>query len=326
MLQTKAAELGAMIGRITPVSSPRMPLHHLIRQGVMAIAPELAARVLEEAPFVGQRRANLKHVAVFAETMRRDLWTPGSQIHFGQMEEDGSLHLLNGQHRLRAVILAQVPVQFQILISPAIDRRELQTLYWRHDRALRVRGAADVLDAAGIANQYGLKKQAAKAGYTAVGLIMCGFRRPEVMNDPFLTRSDEARLDAAEHYWPIVALYQDLVASAPTDIKRVLMTAGIAAVALMTLRHEPERAPEFWRSVAENDGLRRGQAQHTFLRDLGTRRLASAQDWAKVAASAWNAFYRDEAVTLLRITEGPPVILGTPYTAHRRRKALTEQG
>lgn len=320
MIEAKSVEFGDT--SMARASQAEIPVMHLVRQGLMTVSPELARRMISEAPFVGQRHVNYKHVAVLAELMRRDVWTSGTQIHFGRLEDDESLHLLNGQHRLHAVIAAQVPVQFQILISPAIDRRELATLYWRHDRAARLRGAADVLDAAGISEQYGLKKQMARAGYAAIGIIMCGFEKPESLGDPFLTRSDEARLNAARSYWPLVARYQELVDPAPASVKRAMMGAGVTAVALLTLQHDRARAEEFWGSIAENNGLQKSDPRHSLLRDFINRKLNAAPDWAKVVAAAWNAFCRGDRIDHLRISDGPPVIAGTSYTKHRKQKTI----
>lgn len=307
------------------VHPPRVSAGSAINEGLMVIGPDLAERIIAELRFKGQREANAKHVVVLAELMRRGAFTAGTQLHFGQLEDDGSLHLLNGQHRLLAVIAAKMPLEFQVLISPAINERELATLYWRHDRAARLRNANDVLGAEGICAQFGLNKSIASKGYSAVGIIIADFMRPDALGNPFMTRSDEARLEAAQPYWPLMAAYQAAIATAPSAIKRKLTGAGIMAVALITLRYQFERARLFWFRVAENDRLPKKDPAATLLRDLQNKKIDSPYEWAKVAAAAWNAAYHDETIHVLKANDGPIVINGTPYTQARRRRLMTSQ-
>lgn len=317
----------AIIEPVMPQNKQAPPRHlraaSAINEGLMMIGPDLAEQIIAELRFKGQREANAKHVTVLAELMRRGVFTAGTQLHFGQFEDDGSLHLLNGQHRLLAVIAAKTPMEFQVLISQAINERELATLYWRHDRAARLRNANDVLGAEGICAQFGLNKSIAAKGYSAVGIIIADFVRAEALGNPFLTRSDEARLEAAQPYWPLMAAYQAAIATAPAAIKRKLMGAGIMAVALITLRYQFDRARLFWYRVGENDRLAKKDPAATFLRDLQNKKIDSAYEWAKVAAAAWNANYREEFIHVLKVVDGPIVISGTPYTQHRRKRLMT---
>lgn len=317
MLETRSAD----VGPIFKESKRNTPLIYRLREGRRPIDGSLALQIIEEAPFPGQRPVNAQHVALLAGTIKRGQFTDGTQIHLGLLND--KLYLLNGQHRLQAVIAAQRAVVFDVLITTVEHDEELGELYWRHDRQSRLRGVGDVLTGARIFETYGIKKAFGAGAYSAVGMIIAGFRKYDVVGDAYATRSDDARLEAARPYWPLVAKYQELIGSAPSFPKRVMCTAGIMAVALLTLRHMPEKAEEFWRSVAENDRLPKSDPRAVLLRDIVNRKPVGPFDWAKIAATAWNAFLGGRSINFLRLTEGPPVIAGTPFTETRRRNLMS---
>lgn len=70
---------------------------------IVNITPEMAKRMLEKNPY--NRNISKRTVETYAEAMRRNEWhSNGESICF---DEDGNL--INGQHRLAACVLANVP-------------------------------------------------------------------------------------------------------------------------------------------------------------------------------------------------------------------------
>lgn len=303
----------------TPVVNPMHALEYIIREGRQSVSPELAQRILAEARYDGQRPIRSHHVALLADFMRRKRWTPGSQICFGSL--NGRLSLVNGQHRMMAVIESGETIEFQVLIVPVSTGEELAALYYRFDVAQRQRSLAEVLNPTGIADSHGLSKSMMKSVYGAVGLITNHFQRPNYQQDPIKARSIDARLDAARSWWPFGAEYEKLVNEAPAETKKRLLNQGIVSVALVTLKYQPEKARPFWSGVAADDGLRRGDPRHTFLSDLRSRLFnqGTIEGSVRAPSVAWNAWYEGRQIKIIKVYADQPVrILGTPFDGRRR--------
>lgn len=293
-------------------------LEHIIREGRLRIGPELAQRILSEALYKNQRKVYRHHVVLLADDMRRKRWTAGSQICFVLFH--GRLYLVNGQHRLHAVIESGEEIEFQILIEAADDEAQLAAIYYRFDRKQRARTTAEVLNAAGVAERFGLSKTAAKATFEAAGLISNGFRRANYQQDPLKARSDDLRLDAARAWWEFGAEYDRLIEPADKVTKGKLFSSGVVAVALVTLKYQQERAVSFWGGLAEDDGLRSGDPRKTLRRDLLNRSLSSGSPITpvQVPALAWNAFYAGRSLKIIKVYDEAAVrIAGTPFDGRR---------
>lgn len=293
------------------VNKEPLPLSKIIVEGVVTITPELALRIARDCGYERQRPIRPKHVDVLASQIRRREWTAGTQIHFAKLP-DGMLVLLNGNHRIHAVVKSDTSVPFQVLVTDVADMNGLRSLYRRHDRMYAGRTVADALSAEAITERYGLQAKMAQACFKAMPVIESRFRGARLA-DPYLLRSDEHRLRSAEDWWATMEMYQDAIVKAPFPIKRALQTGGVAAVGLVTLRYQEAKADAFWRGIANNDGLRGGDARRAYLGHLMLSRARSDTQTAKAAAIAWNAFFKDRELISVRVQKGPTLILGTPY-------------
>lgn len=289
------------------------PLSRLLVNGLVAVTPELAHRIMLNCGYEKQRPIRSGHVDVLASQMRRREFTSGTQLHFARLPDD-VLVLLNGNHRIHAVVKADTTVDFQILITDVSGYDALRTLYRRHDRTTAARSIADAIFAEGIGEKYGLRKEISGSTFRAMAVIGNRFESQRTA-DAYL-KSDEYRLATAEDWWPIAELFQDAIARAPTfPIKRAIQKAGVTAVALVTLRYQEAKADAFWRGIANNDGLREGDPRRAYINYLSAvnRRQSSEVKAAKAAATAWNAFFLGRKLSLIRAQAGPVVILGTPF-------------
>lgn len=313
MLSEKAVEpkVGSRPKLIKSTGREPCPLGDLVVDGVVTVTPELAFRIVQEASYERQRPIRKKHVAVLARQMERHEWTSGTQIHFGRLP-DGNLILVNGYHRLHAVLEADAPIAFQLLITDVANDRGLDELYRRHDRLAAPRTISDALLAEGIDERFELRSGVANACFRAIPLIESNFRMVQHYGDPYLMRSDEARLRVAENWWPTAVIVQAAIQGAPREVTRFLRSAGCMAVALLTVRWQEVKGYAFWQGFAENDRLGRKDARAVLLRSLTRSRHRTEVQTAKLASVAWNAFYRDEEVEILRISDGPVRLLGVP--------------
>lgn len=307
----------AAVPPIFPVEAP--DLRAVLSEGRVAIGPALAQVILDDAHYEGQRPVHPHHVTLLAEDMRRDRWTPGSQLCFGRLHNQ--IYLINGRHRMTAVVQAGREIEFQILVLDVASPEQLAALYYRFDRRQRGRSDAEVLSALGVAEAHHLTKRMTKTVFDGALIIGFEFQRPNYQLDPVAVRSDDARLEAASSWWKFGAIYERLIMAAPGKIKSKLYLGQVAAVAMVTIKHQPEKAEAFWGGLAKNDGLRRGDPRSTLITDLLTRpaNVGGKLAAAIVAASAWGAFYEKREVQHLKVMEGSTVrIAGTPFDGRRR--------
>jgi len=288
-----------------------VPLSKIITEGVITITPELALRITQQCGYERQRPIRPAHVNVLASQMRRREWTSGTQIHFARLP-DGMLVLLNGNHRIHAVVRSDTTVRFQVLVTDAPNMDGLKTLYRRHDRMQAGRTIADALAAEGLVEKHGLQVRMAQAVFKAMPVIHNNFQGARKA-DPYILRSDEHRLRMADDWWATAQLYQDAIVKAPEIIKKHLAGGAVTAVALVTLRYQEAKADAFWRGIANNDGLRDGDPRRAYISHLITPRPRSDKQAAKAAALAWNAFFRDRPLNTVRVQAGPTTILGTSF-------------
>src|SRR5690606_17350845 len=120
--------------------------------------------------------------------------------------------------------------------------------------------------------------------------------------------------------------YERLISSAPTFVKSRLYNQGCSAVALVTLKYQPEVATEFWKGLAEDDALAKGDARKTLLDDMKRRRLETGANnqSALTASIAWNAWFDHRRLSIVKIAPNAKVrIAGTPFDGGREKCNLS---
>lgn len=289
-----------------------------IREGFQSLSPSDAAAILEHCSYDRQRRIDAMHSETLREMMQRGAWLEKSQIDFGRMP-DGKLWLVNGHHRLTAQARSGRTLLWAIAVHDCKSVDDLRTLYYRYDTNVRKRTSENILQGVDFAGQHGLTKQVARSLFDAAPIIASGMsvgtRNPS-LETALARRLTDQRMATAERFVAEASIYQACVDPAPASIKRKLLLPTITAVALVTIRHEPEIAAEFWSGVAENDGLRRGDARATLIQDLTARngKSGSAHQFLVVAAKAWNAYHSGRLLKIIKVNAGHTTkISGTPY-------------
>lgn len=280
----------------------------LVSGGRLTLTPRGAHQILDTMIYDKQRRTEKAHIATLAEEIRRDKFFGGTQIAFGQLP-DSSLHLVNGQHRLRAVIEAQRQLEFQILIVPCADRQELDTLYYRFDTVMRRRTGATVRGAIGFAKEWGITNGVAGGLWEAGPIIAHGLKSvPGGVFEPHL-KTPDGRYEAIIPFQRQAVQFSEAVSLASAARKKRLTNGGVVAVALLTLRDQPDKALPFWCGVAENSGLQKGDPRHALVEYLGGTPLLIPNAAINVCRNAWNNWFRNKAVKYLKATETDDVKL-----------------
>lgn len=298
------------------------PWENDIREGRMTISPDLAKSILKDANYGGQRKVEQKDVSVYAEMMRRGLWELSDPITFAML--NGNLTLVNGQHRLHGVIAYGRDVEFRVAVNKCETPEEVRALYYRFDTVMRVRTNPQILNAIDLAAGNGVSKGIAAATYGAIGIIANSFVVPSnytVKNEAVAKlRIVDLRVEACDPWWPAARKIEETLKGAQTDLKPRILRGSTFAVALMTMRYQEMKAFDFWRGTARNDGLKRNDPRHVFVRDLVARDVSSGAHGQGVvaAALAWNAWFEGRSLSIIKVPQNHVLrIAGTPVNGRK---------
>lgn len=298
---------------VLPMTQSHEPSSGILQEGRFTVTPDIAQQVLDKFNYQNQRPVLRLHVARLASLMESGAWLQGTQIAFAMMP-DQTVHLINGQHRLHAVIQSGVTIEAQVLLVPVRDLDECHAAYYRFDTVQRARSTATIAGSSGIAERLGIRRMYVTQAITAGVLIKLGLCDTQgQLRDPILSTPD-GQMAAIEPWWPYVKIYSDI----KTDtyaIQRKMLNAGSMAVALVTLKYQPERALEFWTGVGADDGLSNRDPRKTLLKDWQARgAVKNLNAGMSVVANAWNAFYRGHDLHHIKvIPDAPVVVRGTPF-------------
>lgn len=278
----------------------------------MHVAPGLAKRFFEEANFAGQRDLKQWRVNNHVERIRSNTWDDGHAISFVEFP-NGEIWMVNGQHRMKAIIETDIGVKVTVAIHHVQNEDQARRVYASFDRSESVRTTVEILDSVQVPNKYGLGKEYSSKVYNAMGYLINNLEPPR----NHVANSVDNRIDQIEEWAEEARKFFVDTKGMPNRLRRRLFTAGSLAVALLTYRHQPEKAQNFWRGIAENDGLRKGDPRHTLLTDMNNRVLTggSARQTVQAPSLAWNAFFTGRELKIVKCIEGAPiVVLGTPYS------------
>lgn len=287
------------------------------QDGIVNMAPGTAKRILEELNFPGQRGIDSRRVYGHAHAIVKGDWMESYSLHFAALP-DGRIWLVDGQHRLTAIAEQNTVVPLTIRIIEVESEKEARTFYAGFDGKGSVRTNVQILDAVGLSGELGLSTRMTRAVYEAAPLLMNNL-------EP-LTGSENIRMNPSIHLqssrmatvveWAKQAReYDEITKAAGKGLYEKLRKTGPCAVALYTLRHQPARARAFWKGLAENDGLRRGDPRHTLIQDLMGRDLGAGSVRQRVQQPilAWNAYCEGRDLKIIKCITGSPLIVwGTP--------------
>lgn len=289
----------------------------ILRNAFITLTAKDAADIISACRYARQVRdltaGGKDHARVLADIMKRGQWRPKDKLDFALL--NGKYILINGHHRLTAQAMAGADIQWTVVIHDCVTEQDVSDLYYSFDTNLRIRSNANIIAATDIANIMGVTATTAEALYRAVPLIEADFDFSATARDPIMQRVIDRRLERMRSLQKEIRAWECATKGAPVIVKRRLSTQGALAVSLMTFRHQPNMAEQFWRGVAENDGLRKGDPRHTYLRVLNAEiggKTSTSEGPARGAATCWNAFYGRRQITMCKTGDGPLRIAGTP--------------
>lgn len=283
--------------------------------GIVTLPPDIAWRILDEMNFKGQRKVKRSRLETRLSAIQNGTWDEqASTLVIAEMP-DGSMALIDGQHRLYAIHTHGHPVRTGIKLVQASDEEHLKKLYALHDMKESARTDSELLSASGLAEALNIKFKTAEILLKAVAVIENNME-PEMRGigkEPL--RQFDFRSERAPAWDREARDYDAILADAEPAVRRKLLRAGTMAVALYTLKHQRPKALEFWRGLVENDGLRKYDPRARLLTDLLTRSIShgSARQAVQQPAIAWNAFYENRDLKIIKCVEGREIMIkGTP--------------
>lgn len=291
-----------------------------VKSEAVLLDPEEARRLRRDCHFPRQRtiyRDNVRRLAIEIEKGR---FIAGSQIYICALP-DGREWVVNGNHTLEAIADTNTAVPITITRCLVPDEEAANRIYARFD-IHRTRGWKDALRGAGMFEFLDGGERAIEAFGSAMGVILQDFRlQPQNVE---ARTSRDVRLEAMAEYKEWADMFIVSTASGSPKIKRFLRRAVVFAVGIITFRYQPSTADDFWGGIARDDGLQRLDPRKTLLEHLRDTPVAgiSLQQQANNVASAWNAFFANRDLKLIK--PGPDFqfhLAGTPWVRKSSRKS-----
>lgn len=280
---------------------------------IVTVTPEVAAHWLEQYNYSRQRHIRERHVQNIAKAIV-DGDFEITTLQFRHVDGERVM-LVDGQHRLHAILLSGKPLELNVLHRGVESDEQVGRAYQHLDVGL-YRHVAERLAASNLDVNLGLTmRQINKLG-AAVPILNDGF---QLAAPQFRSRNIEERIAGIQRWAGEMREVVSLVsAEHPQPMWRKFEVATVLSFVLVTFRHQPEKAREFWGDILnarnlENEPKLRA---YEFLFSTNYRRM-SANEVARKLATAWNAFMQEQALEDLTVRaynrQRPVKIVGTPY-------------
>lgn len=264
------------------------------------VTPEKARYYLEECNYPYNRPIMRRQVDILKTAVEKGQFNQGTSVHFGVV--DSREYLLDGQHRLTAILETGVSQQMTIVYQTVDSFDDLPYIYARFDRHAK-RSAADTYHAFNLGEKTGLsRKQIAKAD-GAVRLIMSSFHPNSKKG---LYYSDFEIMPEIDRYKDYIKIYHELISGCMTKLRDAMLRRSTMAIALVTLDEASnymtsDRICAFWQRVADGNGLEKNDPRFRLRDKLLTTRISgganpgvteqvSLIDACRMTTVAWNAY------------------------------------
>lgn len=276
---------------------------------VVDMTPEMASDWLEKMRFPGQRRVREAHVTFLAEEMQKGNFRLSS---LDIRTLNGADFLVNGQHRLHAVVRADMTVPMVVIRKFVHEFEEVAQDYAAFDRGL-IRSHIDGMMAYGLDAETGLTASQIQKVGAAVPIIRAGFQSHHMVRG----KSTQDRVEMVREWAPIAMMAFATIGDSNMARIRKIYNAAAFAVALTTFRFQPERAEAFWTRMVMNDGLRQGDPELALIDYIVESRIGAIANTklARAVAVCWNAGFEHRVLKLIKVHDpiAPIKILGTPF-------------
>lgn len=323
MNQNEAGAAHAVI-ESTDASVVALELERYRAEGVVPIitaTPQIAAYWITKYKYPKQRPLKPAVVARYRDAMREGTFGAKTSIQFARVE--GEMYLIDGQHRLAALVQAETPIQF-IVVTHEFASLDALYLHFSTIDGGSNRTNVDYLTVTGTLAKLGINGTDASRLSGAVRLIATGF------DYKFTALNKLAVREQIEEYALEYTAYMESLKGAPNPIRKLAFRSPVIAVALVTYRYAEDRARNFWPQMWADDGLAAVDPRKKLLERLrstalittGTgqgAQIISINRMVRETANAWNAWFEGRTLQTLKCNDenAPFHLSGTPYKTRR---------
>ena len=263
-----------------------------VSNGMVTLTPKDAEAILSRMNFERQRDTDWPHARMLADMMLNNEWAAGSQLTFAFDKVTNEPALVDGQHRLRAAVLAKWTGAWNVRVMWPSDVQNVVGLYVLLDgyqkrrtpavmgRALGFDGLSDrvqmvVIAAAKYQNQW-RPSEYSPPGACSLPPIRDNVARGHKRLDDF---------KKADHILNM--------GTTSAKARRRMMTAQVLAIMVETLAvAEDSEAEDFWTGVATNGNGVAGELRDSLIAAKPPR--AGAMYTPRLVAGAWNTRTADK--------------------------------
>lgn len=268
---------------------------------VMTITPDSARRILEKNN--GNRPINNAYVNYYDNQMVRGLWTlTGQTISFG---EDN--RLLDGQHRLAAVIKANIPIQFNVA------RNVPNSTFVNYDNG-KPRTAVDSFKISDIKHASRTTSLINKyIAYKKGLLFQCGFS--EKSGKGFLKKTDTlTNIEMLKFFNDNKQLIYDIIRLSEALTYRVKLFNQTQISVLMFYlivdkNHSQSKVFNFFSQLFTNDGVTNSSIyvlrEKLIQGSIGNTILKNSVKYLFLV-KCWNAYIQNKQIIVYRAYENEP--------------------
>jgi len=285
------------------------------------VTPEIASEWLSTYQFERQRKIRQWHINFLAEEMKNGRFLAGTQIRFSVGKD--KTRIIDGQHRLSAVVKSNLPQVFSVLWMP----EDPNSGYGRLDIGL-TRTPQDMFSAIHLSEEVGLGPDMINRVGTSVKFINAGFH---VVSSNYARLATDDQADMIREYSQAAGAYTEIIAGMPMEMRAGMLRSATMSVALATLRFASttlgkSKVEDFWTGVTFDDGLSIGDPRKTANRHILTtgmpsgKRVSNKTVWsasysARYLANCWNAWVDDREIKQTRVADERSKIslAGTPF-------------
>lgn len=280
----------------------------------LIVTPEMAANWRKHWDYIGQRPFRPWHCDNLTQEMRSGRFRKNTQVAF--MRYQGRYYCTNGQHTLEAVARSGVPQTLCISVEDASSMEDVADDFSRHDTGL-ARQFGDALAAHAVHEDLGVTRSALHIITAAVTYFASVSGESSQRAAQQLTH--DQKIGLVRKHGALARQAFELFEGATTRGYFTRRTTMVSAMAC--LRADPDRAKQFYRAMALDDGLRVNDPRKTLLDWLRTRttpggrygtnsgsvKVAADHELVKAIAAAWNAWVdgRDLQVISLKNFDAP---------------------
>ena len=296
------------------------------------VTPKQAAAWLDRN-YEHNRPLSDSHVNFLAREMEIGRFTLAT-IHF--MSVGNEVHLVNGQHTLHAIVKSGKTQTCVVIRERDCTVADLPKVFMHYD-IQRKRTFADSVRAFGLAEKTGVPEHFLNHAAASIKYGFSGFGSSARATHRRVDRGGTMRFLSVADLFEIVPLWKDeikLIASAieggESEVTQVIRTAKVFSVAMITAYYQPEKAFDFWRGVAIDDGLSVGDPRKTLNKYIPKTSHKNTQIVGEVVPNdivtmavtyCWNAFFGDRLYSRVSVRDmdrGKPIWLsGTTYSGNQ---------